>query len=232
MVEMVCWSPEPDVYEARALDSHVRFRRSADGPNPRFTTDASSSPNPLADQDVSRFAPISEELGTPTPDRSQNSYPYAYEHIAQLFDHPCAPDLCVLHTSAHRCENHRGEHGSLGVVQARAPFIISGTGISGDGLVDRHCRSVDVAPTILSLLGMTPTTGMGESGLPRDDAYLSRQDGTVIEGLVGATSELPKRVIAFLLDGANPNMIYDMAGRGEAKTERRSATDQSPLFLR
>ena len=52
--------------------------------------------------------------------------------VAQLFDHPCAPDLCVIHTAAHNWEDqggHRGEHGSLDVVQARAPFILAGRGV-------------------------------------------------------------------------------------------------------
>ena len=56
--------------------------------------------------------------------------------IAQLFDHPAAPDLCVIHSAAHNWEDqggHRGEHGSLGVVQARAPFVIAGRGVRADG---------------------------------------------------------------------------------------------------
>ena len=120
---------QPDVYEARAVDGYIRFRRIADGRNVTFTTDSSGGRNPLGVQDTARFVPLSAELASPNPSRRHNSYPYAYEHIAQIFDHPCAPDLGVLHTSSHRCEDHRGEHGSLGVVQARAPFVISGAGV-------------------------------------------------------------------------------------------------------
>lgn len=218
IVELVFWSAEPDVYEARSVDGHVRFRRETDGPNLRFTTESSDSLNPLGDQDATRFAPLSGEGASPHPTRRQNSYPYAYEHIAQIFDHPCAPDLGVLHTSSHRCEDHRGEHGSLGVIQARAPFVISGAGVRHDGMIDRHCRLVDVAPTILALLGVKPHPGIGPSGSTRDDAFLSRQDGDVIEDLIDATADPTTRIIAFLLDGTNPNMLYDMVASGDAPT--------------
>ena len=221
LVELVCWSPEPDTYEARSVDGHVRFRRTTEGPSVAFSTDGKFSHNPIADQDPLRFSPLADEVANQWPDRSMNSYPYAYEHIAQVFDHPCAPDLCVLHTSSHRCEDHRGEHGSLGVIQARAPFVISGSGIRRQGLVDRHCRLIDVAPTVLSLLGIDPGEGIGPSGSRREDAYLSRQDGDIVGGLYDADAPQSDRVICFLLDGTNPNMLYDMAESGEAPTVAR-----------
>ena len=218
LVELVCWSPDKDVYEVRSVDGHVRFRRETDGPTVAFSTEKSSQHNPIADQDPRRFSPLYEEIANSTPDRRKNSYPYAYEHIAQVFDHPCAPDLCVLHTSSHRSEDHRGEHGSLGVVQARAPFVISGAGVNRAGIVDRHCRLVDVAPTVLALLGFAQGAGIGASGHSRSDAYLSRQDGDVVDGLFDPTATRPERVICFLLDGTNPNMLYDMASSGDAPT--------------
>lgn len=216
LVELVFWSPGPDLFEARSVDGWVRFHRELNGFSPYYVTDDLHGRNPLGDQDPTRFSPLDDELTNIHPDRRQNSYPYAYDHIAQVFDHPCAPDLCVLHTSSHRPEAHRGEHGSLDVVQARAPFIISGAGIKQQGMVDRHCRLVDIAPTVLSLLGVEPTIGAGPAGLPRDDAFLSRQDGDLIQGLVDRRAEAPERVLAFLMDGTNANMLYAMADRGEA----------------
>jgi phosphonoacetate hydrolase len=218
LVELVFWSPEPDVFEVRSVDGWVRFRRETSGFTATYSIDRIVGRNPIGEQDPTRFSPLENEQENLHPGRRQNSYPYAYEHIAQVFDHRCAPDLCVLHTSSHRPEAHRGEHGSLDVIQARAPFIISGAGVKHAGMLERHCRLVDVAPTILSLLGIEPTIGIGPVGLPRDDAHLSRQDGDVISGLVDRRSEPPKRVIAFLMDGANPNMVYDMAAKGEAST--------------
>ena len=109
LVELACWSPEENVYEARSVDGGVRFRReSTNGTSISFSIEAISKRNPLEDQDPRRFSTIAEETANLNPDRRHNSYPYAYEHIAQLFDHPCAPDVCVVHTSSHRCEDHRG----------------------------------------------------------------------------------------------------------------------------
>jgi len=218
LVDLVFWSPTTGVFEAQSVDGHIRFRRDDSGRVPLFTIESTSGRDPLADQDPARFTPLAEELSHPNPDRSRNSYPYAFEHISQVFDHPCAPDLCVLHTSSHQCEDHRGEHGSLGVVQSRAPLIMSGAGVAHAGLVDRHCRLVDVALTVLALLGVRPAGGVGVCGHPRSDAYLSRQDGEIIEDLMDPGSKRPERVVAFLLDGANPNMLYDMAVSGDAPT--------------
>ena len=105
---------------------------------------------------------LAAEVAIPHPIRHDNSYPHAFEHLAQLFDHPSAPDLVVLHTAAHYWGDqggHLGEHGSLGVVQARAPFIAAGAGVEPLGMVDGSCRLVDVAPTILALLGCRPPPG-------------------------------------------------------------------------
>ena len=88
--------------------------------------------NPLGDQATDRFPPLDDELANRCPDRTQQAYPFAYEQVAQLFDHPAAPDLVCLHTAAHNWEDQggeRGEHGSIGVVQARAPFILAGAGV-------------------------------------------------------------------------------------------------------
>ena len=98
-----------------------------------------------------------------------------------------APDLCVVHSSAHNYEDrggHRGEHGSLDVVQARAPFVLAGRGVRADGLVDRSCRLVDVAPTLAQLLGLPHRLGRGLNGLHRADAYLARQDGHPLTDLL------------------------------------------------
>jgi len=75
----------------------------------------------------------------------------------------------VVHSAAHNYETrggHRGEHGSLDVVQARAPFVLAGRGVRADGLVDRSCRLVDVAPTLAELLGLPARGGIGLNGQP------------------------------------------------------------------
>ncbi|CAN5212922.1 hypothetical protein BH20ACT3_BH20ACT3_03100 [soil metagenome] len=212
-------------YEARAVDGRVRFGRRDIGTGWSFTEELVEGRNPLGDQDADRFVPLGDEQANRWPDRTANAYPHAYEMAAQIFDHPAAPDAIVLHTPAHNWEDHggeRGEHGSMGVVQARAPFILAGCGVAQRGLVPRSCRLVDVAPTVLALLGATPhPRGVGLNGTARPDALLRRQDGEVLTDLIDPHGQRPDHVVGFLLDGCNPNVLYDAVARGEAPNVAR-----------
>lgn len=199
IVEMVLLR-DGDAYEARAVDGAVRFDRGGRvlGVDGR---------NPLADQSTDRFAGLAAERAGLHPRRTENSYPNAFEQIVQVYDHPSAPDLVVLHSAAHNWADqggHLGEHGSLDVVQSRAPFIIGGCGVRAHGVLPRACRLVDVAPTVLALLGAQP---------------LGRTDGEVLEDLLDG--ERPDHAVGFLFDGCNPNVLYDAAARGEAPNVAR-----------
>ncbi len=193
IVDMVLWSPERDVFEAASCDGSVRFRRDGD----RFDVLAVRGASPFADQSPDRFAGLTAERLHPFPPRAANSYPFAFEQVAQLFDHPAAPDVCVVHTAAHNWEDqggHIGEHGSLGVVQARAPFVIAGKGVRADGYVPRACRLVDVAPTLAALLGCDPPAGA---------------DGVVLTEVLDPAAGRAEHVVGFLFDGTNANVLYD-----------------------
>lgn len=224
IVEMVLRQVGDDTYEAWSHDGWVRFRRERDGSNWRFVDEGGDGRSPIAEQSTALFSPVSEERAALYPSRGRNSYPFAYDQIAQLYDHPAAPDLCVVHTAAHNWEDqggHRGEHGSLDVVQARAPFIISGAGVRREGVVPRACKLIDVAPTVLSLLGAAPVEGgIGRNGEPREEALLRRQDGDVIDGVI-AEAGAPRHVVGFLFDGANPNVLYELATSGDAPNVAR-----------
>jgi len=211
IVDMVIRRTGPDTYEAASADGRVEFRR-ADG---HYERTGGSGRDPLADQSADRLVGLDAEMADPHPPRDANSYPFAYDHIAQVFDHPAAPDLCVLHTGAHNWEDqggHRGEHGSLGIVQARAPFVIAGKGVRNDGVVRRAGRLVDVAPTIAELLGCAP----GQHG-----HHLAGQDGVVRTDVLDAGAGRPAHVVGFLFDGVNPNVLYAMAAAGEAPNVAR-----------
>jgi arylsulfatase A-like enzyme len=213
IVDMVAWSEADGAYEVASAEGAVRFRRDRDAEN-GYRTESVSGNNPLAVQEHTRFAGLEVERATPHPVRQQNSYPNAFEQFAQLFDHPSAPDLCVIHSASHNWADqggHLGEHGSLGVVQARAPFIASGAGVPRLGMADIGCRLIDVAPTMLRLLAT------GDHG---DRALLSRQDGSAVEDLV-QTPGRAKHLIGFLWDGTNANVLYDLAARGEAPNVAR-----------
>ena len=211
IVDMVLLARD-GAYEARSADGMVRFRRDDNGD---YEVVEESGANPLADQSPHAFTPLEDELANLNPHRSENAYPHAFDHVAQLFDHPAAPDLCVLHSADHNWEDqggHRGEHGSLGVIQARAPLVLAGKGVRTDGLVPRSARLVDVAPTVLELLGVERDA---------EGRHLSAQDGRVLEEALDLADGRPQHVVVFLFDGTNPNVLYDMAARGEAPNVAR-----------
>jgi len=210
IVDMVLLAAD-GAYEARSHDGAVRFRRDDGG----FEVLAVEGQDPLADRSADKFCPLANERAHPHPRRAENAYPDAFEQVAQLFDHPAAPDLCVIHAADHNWEDqggHRGEHGSLGIVQARAPLVLAGRGVRAEGLVPRGARLVDVAPTILALLGAPPD----ENGL-----HLRGQDGVVRDDALDLSAGHPRHVVAFLFDGTNANVLYDMAARGEAPNVAR-----------
>jgi hypothetical protein len=198
-------------YEAQTHDGSVSFHRRDDG---TFEDLAVEGTHPLADQSTDRFSPLADELAHLHPHRSRNAYPFAYEQVAQLFDSPAAPDLCVIHSAAHNWEDqggHRGEHGSLGVVQARAPMVLGGKGVRTLGVVPQAARLVDVAPTVAALLGCAPRA---------DGTFVGTQDGRVLDDVLDL-DDRPRHVIGFLFDGTNANVLYDMAARGEAPNVAR-----------
>lgn len=211
IVDMVCAHPEPDTYLVTSVDGSVRFRRTPTG----FEVLAVVGANPLADQSTDRFVGLEAEQAHPFPTRGANAYPHAFESVAQLFDHPHAPDLCVLHTAAHHWSDqggHLGEHGSLDVVQTRAPLVFSGAGVARQGLVPASAQLIDVAPTIAALLGVKPHA---------NGHHLAHQDGVVLTHVIDATAPPPAMVVGALFDGTNANVLHDLADRGDAPTVAR-----------
>jgi phosphonoacetate hydrolase len=187
------------VIEAHSRDGSVGFTSAG----PRWVRGR----DPIARQDVEAFTPLDDELTSRRPRNEENRYPYAYSSVAQLFDDPRAPDLAVVHTPAHNWEErggHLGEHGSVDLVQSRAPLILAGAGVRRLGLIGAHARMIDVAPTLATLAGVAASDG----------TLLKRQDGrTLTDALDGR--ETPERVVAFLWDGTNANVLYAMAASGE-----------------
>jgi len=222
IVEMVL-SRDGDEYEAAAVDGRVRFRRVPHDTGWAFETVAVQGRDPLANQADDHLVPLADEMANRYPDRTTNAYPNAHLQLSQLFDAAAAPDLCAIHTAGHHWGDqggHIGEHGSIDVVQSRAPFVIAGAGVRAEGMVPRSCRMVDVAPTVAALMGVAPTASVGENGGDRQ-GYLRRQDGEVIDRVIDERDARPDAVVGFLFDGANANVLYDMAARGEAPNVAR-----------
>lgn len=165
--------------------------------------------NPLARQAVDHLIGLDVERANALPGAADNAYPYAAEQITQFFDHPSAPDLLVMRTAAFHVHGNLGEHGNLGAVQTRAAFAAGGCGVRAEGIVDRHLRAIDVAPTIAALLGY-----------PADEAgrHLRGQDGRVDHTLIDSDHDVPRHVVVFLFDGTNANLFVDALERGQLPT--------------
>lgn len=208
-----------DAYEAASATGHIRFTARNSGTDWAVEVLEVAGSDPLANQDPAHDATLTAERANPYPGRTDNAYPFAFDQIVQLFDSPAAPDLVAIHTAAHNWEDqggHRGEHGSIGIVQARAPFVIAGAGVRNVGMLALSARLVDIAPTVLALMGAEPGIGVARNGSMRDDAYLTRQDGEVISEVIDPTGTPPRHVVGLLLDGTNANVLYDMAATGQA----------------
>ena len=159
--------------------------------------------NPVGLQDPLAFTPLTAEMAHLSPPNEDNSYPWAYERLSSLFAAAAAPDLVVVHTGKHYGPDqggHRGEHGSLNVVQSRAPLILSGAGVVAHGLLPMAARVVDVAPTLAWL-----------AGAPL--ASLADMDGVALVDL--AVAGPAQHVVGLLWDGCNSNSLYAMAAAGE-----------------
>ncbi|MFN8167734.1 MAG: alkaline phosphatase family protein [Candidatus Nanopelagicales bacterium] len=158
--------------------------------------------HPLPSTDPLAFLPYDREVSDPSPAHERNAYPLPWPRLASFFTDPRSPDLAVVHTAGHffpEQGGHVGEHGSLDVIQSRAPLLLSGAGVRRRGLVDDHARLVDVMPTLAWVAGVERDALAGLDGVVRDD---------LVER--GA-----QRVIGLLWDGGHPGSLLDLAGRGE-----------------
>jgi len=167
--------------------------------------------DPIASEDPMAFLPYEREIPAAGPRVStDNAYPYAAERILSLFDDATrSPDLAVVHTPRHYFPDeggHHGEHGSLDVIQSRAPLVLAGAGVARRGYLDDHAHLVDVGPTLAAL-----------AGVPRDDlrdAAGAPLDGRVLDAYLDP-AVTPRAVVGVLWDGAHCGDLLHLAEAGE-----------------
>ena len=194
VVDLVAWPDGDAVYVANSAGSVRLTAQSAEVLHGR---------NPVGLQDPLAFTPLTAELADRSPSNATNSYPHAYERLAGLFAADAAPDLAVVHTGRHHWPDkggHPGEHGSLNVVQSRAPLLVSGAGVTGRGLLPLSARVVDVAPTLAWLAGVPLSA-------------LSDMDGAALVDVL--TPGETRHVVGLLWDGCNSNSLYALARSGD-----------------
>jgi phosphonoacetate hydrolase len=179
--------------------------------------------DPVANTDPMAFLPYHLESADPSPDNERNAYPAPAQRLLSFFaDHDRSPDLVVLHTPRHfypEQGGHRGEHGSLDVIQSRAPFLLSGPGIPVAGQVAGHVRVVDITPTLLHLAGVG-------SEYHRDAA------GATLDGRARAELAVAgagRYVIGLLWDGAHCSELLALASAGQLPAVARLLASGSAL---
>jgi hypothetical protein len=216
--------PGPGAYEVWSHRGMIRFERFiADEGGFGYRVIEQIGENPIANQDPTALATFAEEMeaaeksgfsGT-EPAKAfvapeHLSHPLAFDRISQLFDSPNAPDIAISPKS-YAFGQQAGQHGSIDVIQSRAPLVMSGPGVKG-GTSDAICAHVDVAPTIAKLLDMPLIDGKDSTGRTSSergvepDVYLKRQDGKPIDEILdlgknGEPRSRPERVYLFLMDG-------------------------------
>jgi hypothetical protein len=221
-------APRDGDYEVWARRGMVRFRRVIDADGALdFEVLEVVGENPIARQDPRALRTLAEEKaaaeasGFEADDPARRfvraehqSYPFAYERIAQLFDSPNAPDLAL--SSNDWCLGLQpGQHGALHVRQARAPLWLSGPGVRRGGH-DAAVREVDVAPTVLAALGFPLIDGRDATGRTSaergvaPDVLLARQDGRVIDEVLDPNGPRPRYLYVLLLDGLHPTALEEL----------------------
>ena len=213
IVDLVLWvqpdgSGQPVAHAANSL-GRVRL-------HPGGRHEVMDGVDPVVSEDPMAFLPYAEEVAHEGPRRSvDNAYPYAAERILSLFaDSSRSPDLAVVHTPRHYFPDeggHRGEHGSLDVVQSRAPLVMSGMGVRRLGYVDEHAHLVDVGPTLAHLAGVPDEELVDAAGAPLDGRVLTPY----------LTGGLPSAVVGILWDGAHCGDLLHLAEAGELPSVAR-----------
>ena len=218
---------DPDgsaAYEAWALRGMVRWVRSyAPDGGYTYTVLETIGENPIAAQDHRALATYDDELaagpGPSDPMRAfvphENlTYPYAYERLSQLFDHPDGPDLAV-NSESYAFGLQPGQHGNLDVIQSRSPLNFSGPGIKCGVVVEAGARQIDIAPTIAYLMGFPFIDGRDITGRTSSEqglepgVYFKRQDGHALTEVVDDGGVRPERVYLMLLDGqSHTELLY------------------------
>ncbi len=242
-----------EAYEVWARRGMIRFQRFYAAGHYDYRIVERIGEDPIASQDPTALATLAEELeaaamsgysGT-DPTRAfiepeHLTYPLAMERIAQLFDSPNAPDIAIS-PKTYAFGRQPGQHGTLDVVQSRAPLVFVGPGIK-PGVTDAICSQVDVTATLALLLGLPLIDGKDATGRTSSergvepDVYLRRQDGTPLREILdsdhqGNLQRRPERVYIMLLDGlSNTQLLERLEKDAESIPNLRRLVEKGLMF--
>ena len=209
IVDLVCWvEDDPGGRTAYAANSVGRVRFHADGP-----AEVLAGSNPIGSEDPLAFLPYERgDRQTPrrparprTPTRSPP--PGCCRSSPTPTAAPTSPSCTRPRHFFPDEGGHVGEHGSLDVIQSRAPFILSGAGVTRLGPVDDHARLVDVGPTLAHLAGV-PDEELRDAHGPRP----GRQSA---DRPTSTRAAARTHVIGILWDGGHCGDLLHLAETGE-----------------
>jgi phosphonoacetate hydrolase len=209
VVDLVLWVEDHDGATVAMAANHLgTVRLLGDGMH-----EVLEGVDPITSEDPLAFLPYEVEVAQAGPRVSlDNAYPDAAPRILSFFSDPDrSPDVAVVHTPRHFFPGeggHVGEHGSLDVIQSRAPLLLAGAGVRGRGLLDERARLVDVGPTLAYASGV-PLAGLVDAeGHALDGAPLTAYLGEPAAGV-------RRRVVGILWDGAHCSDLLHLAEHGE-----------------
>ena len=115
-----------DGFRAASATGTVDFCEGSDG---SIEILAESGDHPLRNQTLDQGIGTEAEVALEGVSLGELATPLAYESVVQYFDAEHAPDAAVMWSPQQMFHDCVGNHGSLGGIQARAPFIAAGPGI-------------------------------------------------------------------------------------------------------
>ena len=140
--------------------------------------------------------------------------PFAYDSLSQLFDDPKVPDTLLVPAAGFPQHGNIGNHGALTAIQSRGLFLAAGPGVTAQGWINDNGRTIDVAPTLLAMLGAPPVAGRGPTGTQREHSRLLAQDGDELTSVLDGTGSA-RHVIAVVFDGCNTNLLAAAVEAGD-----------------
>jgi arylsulfatase A-like enzyme len=129
------------------------------------TTSASFAHYQTVHQGVYRYHQVAQ-TGTTVPADLEA----AYQYLLRTFAGPLAPDIALTFQEDMICTatpDRHGEHGGASWGSQRVPLVISGPGFRAGALSQFPARLMDVAPSVLTGLGLSPR---GMDGVVMADA--------------------------------------------------------------
>ncbi len=103
----------------------------------------------------------------------------AYQYLLDTFAGPLAPDIALSfqeNTITRVHNNKHGEHGGATWGAQAIPLVIAGPGVRSGARSQFPARLMDIAPTVLALLGLEPAN---MDGVPLADVFTQPTDAQV-----------------------------------------------------